>query len=548
MVVYKDLNDFLAKHNGKEKNKDKITHTRIPTKKDQELPNELRVYAASYVIPPEKLEIFFSHYYEKVFVKNHMEYLTERQQDEGPLLVDFDFKYDPIVSTRHHSKGHLQDMVLLYLETLKEFFTFTEDVEIPVYVMEKPNVNQIVISDDNGKIDSAKSLTKDGIHMIIGIQMDHTMQQMLRNKVMDQISEMWEDLPITNSWESVLDEGISTGKTNWQIYGSRKPHHQAYELTLYYVVTFDTNDGEFIVDERRVTEFDISKNIFYLSAQYPNHPKFEMNPDILQEYTKMSDSSGKPKSRHKTVSNAKLRLLYNNEDDDDAPNDSHVSISSIKNKDMLVRAMNKILSSLTTTEYEIKEIHQYTQILPLKYYEPGSHSLNTPVAFALKHTDNRLFLSWVMLRSNASDFDYDSIPELYSRWGKFNKNQSGITHRSIMYWAKQDAYDDYIVVKKQTIDNYIEETISCPTDYDFAMVLHNMYKDQYVCASFASKPIWYCFVNHRWELDHSVSLRLCISREMHSIYQTKIDACTEDIRRANSNQEPERVEVLKKKI
>ena len=69
------------------------------------------------------------------------------------------------------------------------------------------------------------------------------------------------------------------------------------------------------------------------------------------------------------------------------------------------------MSSLKTNEQFIKETHEYTQILPLKYYEPGSHLLNRQVAFALKRTDERLFLSWVLLRSNASDFDYNSIPD-----------------------------------------------------------------------------------------------------------------------------------------
>ena len=85
------------------------------------------------------------------------------------------------------------------------------------------------------------------------------------------------------------------------------------------------------------------------------------------------------------------------------------------------RAVEDMLSKLTISEYEIKEIHEYTQILPEKYYEPGSHLTNRMVAFALKHTDDRLFFTWVKLRSNASDFHYNSIPELYGLWKKFHK-------------------------------------------------------------------------------------------------------------------------------
>jgi len=68
--------------------------------------------------------------------------------------------------------------------------------------------------------------------MIIGIKMDHVLQQMLRKRVLKSLADVW-DLPFTNSWEEVLDEGISKGCVNWQMYGSRKPGMDAYKLTYY---------------------------------------------------------------------------------------------------------------------------------------------------------------------------------------------------------------------------------------------------------------------------------------------------------------------------
>jgi len=526
MSSYKDLSDFLSKHNGKNDSKATPTHTRIPDK-------NLQIYGGAFAITPDKMDTFFTHYYDHVFVKGRMEYLTEKQLEKGgPLLVDFDFRYSHDVDTRQHTKGHVQDMVLLYLEELKEFFVFVENVEFSVYIFEKPKVNRL----------ADKSLTKDGIHMIVGIQMDSIMQVMLRNRILNKLPEIWEGLPITNDWESVLDEGISRGKTNWQMFGSRKPGNDAYQMTQHFVVNYDKNDGEFMVEEQRAIDFDLSKNIFKLSAQYPNHPVFEINPAIVEEHNKMIGSKttrSKPK--------AKVRLLALEDDDDE---DDEISLSSITNKDILAKAMNKILNSLTSTEYNIRETHEYTQILPEKYYEPGSHLVNRQVAFALKHTDERLFLSWVMLRSKASDFEYDTIPELYQIWKKHidNNKNGGVTRRSIMYWAKQDAYDQFIAVKDNTVDRYIEETILSPTDYDFAMVLNYMFRDRFVCSSLSSKPVWYTFVQHRWEQDMGESLRLYISRDMHSVYQKKVDMYLEEHKRASENQDQEKVDALKKKI
>ena len=47
------------------------------------------------------------------------------------------------------------------------------------------------------------------------------------------------------------------------------------------------------------------------------------------------------------------------------------------------------MANLKTNEQYIKETHEYCQILPEKYYKPGSHLINTQVGFALKNTDER---------------------------------------------------------------------------------------------------------------------------------------------------------------
>jgi hypothetical protein len=111
----------------------------------------------------------------------------------------------------------------------------------------------------SGIISGTGSLTKDGVHIIIGIQLDHILQMMLRDKIVSKIGEIWE-LPLINGWDAVFDEGISKGTTNWQMYGSRKPGNQAYELTQYYLVSYDSRDGEFMVEERKGDRGDINPN------------------------------------------------------------------------------------------------------------------------------------------------------------------------------------------------------------------------------------------------------------------------------------------------
>jgi P4 family phage/plasmid primase-like protien len=523
IIQFKDLSEFLAKHNAKNDKSLPITHTRIGDK-------EANIFAGAYSIPKESLQVFHSLYYDNVFVKKRKEYLTEKQLEGiGPMAIDFDFRYHYDVETRQHSKEHIQDMILLYLEEIKAYFIFEENKPFDIFIFEKPNVNRL----------EDKSLTKDGIHMILGIQVDHIIQMMIRDKIVEKLSEIW-DLPLTNSWESVLDEGISKGTTNWQLFGSRKPGNEAYELSQHFIITYDSSDGEFMMDEKKITEFDLKNNFIKLSVQNESNPKFELNPKIIDSYNKRLESKGHKIKR--PASKTKMNLIYENDDEEDSEN---MLLSDITNKESLKKAVENVLKSLLPSEYDIKELHEYTQILPEKYFQPGSHLLNRQVAFALKHTDERLFLSWIMLRSKASDFDYNSIQGLYNEWCKMKHKKNGITKRSIMYWAKQDAFDDYEKVKHTTIDHFIEETLFTQTEFDKAQVLHKMFSDKYVCSSIRDKT-WHTFKNHRWETDKGMTLRLAISKDMFNLYTKKRVDTEAEYQHYDSNDE--RLEHLKKKV
>ena len=521
---YKDLSDFLAKHSAKNE-KDKSTHTRIPDK-------QLNIYPGSYSIPKQELQTFIDLYYDNVFIKKRREYLTERQLEEGgPMAVDFDFRYDYNIESRIHTKEHITDMVILYLEELKEYFIFEKNTAFDVFIFEKPNVNRL----------EDQSATKDGIHMIIGIQVDHIIQMMIRDKMLTKLEEIW-DMPFKSdcTWDKILDIGISKGTTNWQLFGSRKPGNDAYELTGHFNINFDEADNEFMINEMSVEQFDLKTDFIKLSVQNDSNPKFEMNPKSLDAYNKIKNS--KNTKLKKPVSKIRLNLLVQDEDTND---EEHVSITDIKNKESLLKAVEIMLKNLTSQEYEIREAHEYAQILPKKYYEPGSHLLNRQLAFALKNTDDRLFLSWVLVRSKAEDFDYETILSLYHDWKKyFNTSREGVTRRSIMYWAKQDAYEDYLNVKKSTIEYYLEESLTNQSEFDIAKVLFEIYKDKYVCASIKGDA-WYVFKNHRWETDKGISLRLAISTEIYNLYDKKRGEVINEWQ--NYEQSEDRHEFLKKK-
>jgi hypothetical protein len=324
---YKNLDDFLSKHkfNKAANVLQHPTHTRIGDK-------TLNIPGGSYLIPDDVKEVFFELYYKKVFQDKRPEYLTEKQCETGPILIDLDFKFSLDVDSRLYTMDHLMDILNVYLVTLKNMIQFT-DTPFPIFILEKKDVNRCV----------EKGLTKDGIHIIIGIQMDHILQTMLRKRVLQELPLMWDDggdvppLPITNTWENIVDDTISKGSTNWQLYGSRKPGHDSYGLTNHFIITFDDADKEFSIDRKKLQRVDKSL-LFLISAQYTNHPVFPMRQELATEYNQYKTPAQKPRKK------SCIRFKPTDEEEVLRPAD-------IKNHEQLVAAVNSLCRRLNSTEY-----------------------------------------------------------------------------------------------------------------------------------------------------------------------------------------------------
>jgi len=250
------ISKFLFKHSKKNVGDNfKSTHTRIPDK-------ELNIYAGNYCIQDK--EEFWKTYYEEIIEKNYEEYLTEVQDINGTIAIDFDFRYSNNVTERQHGDEEREDFLMSVTKPLKEFYEFKNNDTFDVFVFEKPNVN--VLKDE--------TLTKDGIHIIIGLNMSSFNRSSYRTKIME-LLEKNINLPLINSWDSVVDEALLVPKnenlTNWQLFGSKKPANQKYELIKYFEYSYDSLDREYSVIEKSTTmNYDLFKKISVQNLDRPN--------------------------------------------------------------------------------------------------------------------------------------------------------------------------------------------------------------------------------------------------------------------------------------
>ena len=70
------------------------------------------------------------------------EYYTEKQlYDDGPFLIDLDFRYDFGIKTRQHTQDHVESFIADVLEFLKNAYQMDDDTNFQVFVLQKDSVN-----------------------------------------------------------------------------------------------------------------------------------------------------------------------------------------------------------------------------------------------------------------------------------------------------------------------------------------------------------------------------------------------------------------------
>ena len=476
---------FLKKHY----TKDKTIHNYTKIKCDKH-----NVPGGSYSIPLDNIDDFYTMYKKHVFVNNKEAYFTEKQLELGPLLIDLDFRYHPDIINRQHT-----ELQIIYL--LQTIFEFISTIKTPTestvncFVFEKPNVNT-----------SSEEVTKDGIHIVINVQMDFIEKAILRNKLLMIIESIFITSHIINTWGDVLDEGVMKGVVNWQLYGSRKPGHEAYQLKYYFKSFYKQNEWEIKQQVCPDNKFVID-NFEHIIARNRKLVVYKQSPAILAEYNLIKESkSSKTLLKVKTLSNkineSEPYLIKSENELDCYINDYYY---------------NKPCNTENLITETIKETHEYAMILSDDYYRPGSYNNWIKVGMALRVCDHTLFASWLKLSSKSHTFDYSHINNMYNTWSGFKSDQ-GLTVRSIIYWAKQCDEEKFLQINNKSISNFIHYSFNNQTDYDIANVLYNCHKDGYICTSI-KKDIWYEFEKHRWcENDSGISLRNKLSTSLFSKY------------------------------
>ena len=495
------LDGFLQRH--KTKGDETPSHTKIGDVKTG-------IYGGSYCIPEEKMSEFYKLYIKSVFNKKELTYLTEVQQEEsGPILIDVDERYSADISKRQHDiSAHIFDLINLYFEKLCEM-TDNRLTNVPVYVFEKDEINT-----DNVKY------VKDGVHIIIGLDMMHEAKVILRNKVLQEIGDIFEDLPLTNSYEEVLDFGVARGKTNWQLYGSRKPKNIDYKIKKIYNYSFN-EENEPEIEEIPIKNIDYIDLLPKISARNSNLDKINLTDEIIEEVKKLNDTSLGKNGNKKTKKRPSVNVLYSNFN---TIVECQNAFPNIKTHEQCLKIINFILDySKEHDAYDIELANNLLMVLDENYYNP--YSKWRDVCWALITVDrNLLYPSFLLFSSKSEKFSWDLTPsECYEQWNSSNYNADRAPGMgSLHFWAKKCDPVKTNEISEKNIDNYLYQTLAGGTEWDIAQLVKAIYGDRFKCCNIKQK-LWFEFKNGKWEqIDSGTTLRQALSHRISKMYHKKV--------------------------
>ena len=492
--------DHLLKSN-KRKPGGPFTHTRIGDV-------DKNIYAGSYNIIDELLPQFWKLYYKEVFEDGRSEYLTETQnKDEGgALLVDIDMRFSPTTQKRVYELSEISDIIELYADSLMELLCFSNEnkIKIPVFVFEKKNIVKML----------EKNYVKDGLHLVIGLRLHHAYQLLLREIVIEKeklehkiFGE--EGLNCINSIEDIFDKCISSGRNNWQVWGSKKPGYEAYELKYIWNIIIENNEFQIELETNKITNAKIKELIPIVSAKNKTFTEYKKIKDkykkkLLQINCEINTNNKKKKKKNNISSN-NIKLLKNN-----------INNNFPKSEEELDIILHNIFNEIDIKDYHLREIHDLIMILDETYYNPFQKWID--VGWALHNTHDLLFWTWIKFSSKSDKFNWSDIAELANKWTK-EMYSTGFSWRSIYFWCKRDFPEQYNNIRNKSIDKFIWATLMTKgADTDIAILAKHLCKGEYSCTSIKLNK-WYRFNGHKWkENDCGTSLRSTLSTDLNKLY------------------------------
>jgi P4 family phage/plasmid primase-like protien len=391
--------------------------------------------SGAFYIPTEEIDVFYE-MYKTAFAAGEDLYMTERHKEVSPFLIDLDFRFEKTQQLkRYYTQDDLHNIVMTYMQCIGQYIEIPNDVSI--YILEKP----YPIID--------KGLIKDGVHIMIpSIVTKPSVQYLVRKDVIALLQPMFEALGCANHADDIIDEAVIE-RNNWQMYGSKKPNCEAYDVTCMYV--YDKENASL---QQASVNADKKEFVEFLSIRN------KYDACIIK-----FDKENAIKEFEDVIAAKKKKNMQNNP----------ILQSSRNNKKNVVENLE----------------HIEKMVDALCAARANSYSDWIRVGWCLRNIDYRLLPKWIEFSKKSPKFVDGECERLWN-----HMRDDGLGIGTLYLWAKTDDPEQYKEIMDTDISNLIY-TSRNETHFDIARVVHFMFKHEFVCASIKHN-YWFQFRDHRW--------------------------------------------------
>ena len=211
----------------------------------------------AYFIPDDVYPEFMEKY-ENAIVAGYEPHITEKQEEIGQIVIDFDFVQSKENSDRYYSETTIKNIIIIYNAIINEYREQLDisDGGICAYVMEKKQP------------DLRKSQYQDGIHIVYPYVLANAETKIQMRQVFLEMAkkyDLFKEIPMVNSIEDAVDK--YSVLNNWMMYGSTKNSISlVYRVTHIYTTNSNGNVKDHVKPFENLNDEEHIRDFIYLLA------------------------------------------------------------------------------------------------------------------------------------------------------------------------------------------------------------------------------------------------------------------------------------------
>jgi len=448
-----------------------VTHTSMKP------PSSFHIYDKDDVLA------FMTEYKQAISDNATLSVVERPTEKEGPIRIDFDFRFRGNSLTRSFGKDLITKIVGVYSQILEQTLILTSpDTQLTciVTMRDKPYA-------------SKEDQIKDGIHIQYPFCLtSYKYQYWLRKKAISEMEKLGllSSLELTNPMDDVVDKAVIES-SGWMLYGSRKWDKFTNTMLPPYTIWFvfdknmqdlpvDTWSREELIDILSIRLWSYNQTLVRAEPE----PTIDMERGSPSHQTHSQSVSSHQPPYQRTMTHEENDIVQN------------ALTVTVKSEDVQFAANLVILLNLARSN----SYHEWIR-----------------VGWCLHNISPTLLSSWIQFSKRSPKFVEGECQHL---WRTFKRHTfRGYGLGTLCMWAQEDNPTTFKELRAKKLSNMIVEAAD-GAEGDIAEILYRLTGSFFVCASIRNKQ-FFEFKNHRWsQVENGRTLREYIINEVSPLVKT----------------------------